>query len=104
MKREDIYKAVDVEREHQDNKRGANRPQSLLGFIEILKKELQEVEDGWYEGIDHGRNSPLAELVQVVAVAVACMEKYGVEGTVLNKDDQVVIRGTTIVPRNINAK
>lgn len=89
--REEVYRAVDAERDHQDAKRGADRPQSLLGFIQVLKKELQEVEDGWYEGHDRGRHSPLHELVQVAAVAVACLERYGTEGTVLNKNDEVFI-------------
>lgn len=85
--REDVYKAIDAEREHQDEKYGPNKPQSLPGFLTVLRKELQEAEDGWFYGIEERRNTCLEELVQVAAVAIATLERYGLVGNPVSTND-----------------
>lgn len=90
--REFVYDTIDIERDHQLTKYGADKLQSLAGYLLILRRELEEAEEGWMKGIDVGRNSPLAEIVQIAAVAVACLERYGTEGnTRVNVDDDTVI-------------
>lgn len=95
MIREDVYKAIDIERTFQQNKYGPDKRQSLAGYLLILRRELAEAEEGWMKSIDKGRNSPLAEITQIAAVAVACLEVYGIEGnTTVTRTDSPVI-GTT---------
>lgn len=86
LSREHVYAAIDKERTHQDQKWGANKPQSLPGFFVILRKELQEAEDAWVKNVT-GDHAPLNELVQVAATAVACLEKYGVTGSATATND-----------------
>lgn len=92
LTREEVFDAINKEREFQNSKWGEHKKQTLLGFVSILRKELQEVEDGWHDDIASGRNSPLHEMVQVAATAVACLEKYGTEGNVTNEDGITYIR------------
>jgi hypothetical protein len=87
--RKDVYEAIDKEREHQIQKYGKDKQQSLPGFLVILKRELDEAMLGWTDN-ETGRDAPLAEVVQVAAVAVACLEKYGVEGSAIATDDTPV--------------
>lgn len=87
LTRQEVFHAIENERNYQSEKWGRDKQQSLLGFITIMRKELQEAEDGWYDAIASGRNSPLNEIVQVAATAVACLEKYGIEGNVISRDD-----------------
>jgi len=83
--RKEVYEAIDAERQYQMEKFG-DKPQSLPGFIAILRSELNEAEVGWIKN-KTGRNSPLAEIIQIAAVAVACAEKYGTRGNTFNTDD-----------------
>lgn len=75
---EDVIKLVRLERYYQDNKWGTSeeRTQSLPGYLLVMRKELEEAERGWLKGGD-GRNSCLAEMLQVAAVAVAALEEHG---------------------------
>jgi hypothetical protein len=73
---------VKKEREHQDNKWGsieAGRNQSIPGFLIVLEAELNEAKAGWMKNVQ-GRDSCLAEIKQVAAVAIACLQTHGVEG------------------------
>lgn len=74
------------EREKQDQQWGEQKPQSLPGFLVILRSELHEAEQGWVKNVQ-GRHAPLNEILQIAAVAVACLEKYGVEGTAIATND-----------------
>lgn len=75
MKREDIFQLIDDEREHQILKWGNDEETNIPGFLLIMQKELQEAIDGWIKNIA-GKHSALNEIVQVVAVGTACLEKY----------------------------
>ena len=79
MNREDVYRAIDGERDYQDAKWGSDKEQSLPGYLLIMRKEIEEAIDGWMKDTAH-RNSALAEVLQVVAVGVKCLEVYGVSG------------------------
>lgn len=82
-----VFNAISAERQHQRDKYGDDRQQSLAGFLLIAKRELDEAIEGWNK--DHqGRNSPLFELCQVAAVCVAAMEKYGTVGSTFSTDDE----------------
>lgn len=78
--------AVSRELEHQRQKWGADKPQSLAGFLLILESELNEAKQGWLKNLD-GRNAPLPEVAQIAAVALACLARYGTEGSAVATDD-----------------
>ena len=86
LSRGEVYAAIDKERQHQDDKWGQNKPQSLPGFFVVLRKELREAEDAWVKNVT-GEHAPLNEIVQVAATAVACLEKYGVTGSATATND-----------------
>lgn len=86
MDRQRIYAAIDKERQHQIDKYGADKQQSLPGFLVILRRELAEAEEGWIKN-HTGRNSPMNEILQIAAVCVAAMEKYGTSGSATATDD-----------------
>lgn len=76
------------ERVHQDDKWGRDKKQSVIGYIAIMEKELAEAKLGWLMGDRaEGRDSALAELVQVAAVAVRCLQHYGTEGIPITGND-----------------
>lgn len=74
-----VVAAITNELMHQDNKWGSGRPQSLAGYLLILRSEIDEAINGWMKNAE-GRNAPLAEVVQVAAVAIRCLEDYGTRG------------------------
>jgi len=78
---EEVVQAILKEREYQTNKWGSieEHPQSIPGYMIIMEKELEEAKDGWNKNIQ-GRDSALSEIIQVAAVAVACLQQHGLEG------------------------
>lgn len=86
LSRDEVYDAINKERDHQDDKWGPNKPQSLPGFLIILERELQEAKEAWLKNIE-GDHAALNEIVQVAATAVACLEKYGVSGSATATND-----------------
>ena len=46
---------------------------------EILEKELEEAKNGWMKN-KTGKDSALAEIRQIAAVALACIQQHGIEG------------------------
>lgn len=74
-----VMAAIANELMYQDRKWGAGRPQSLAGYLLILQHEINEAINGWMKNAD-GRHAPLAEVVQVAAVAIRCLEDYGTKG------------------------
>ena len=78
---EEVVKSVKEERDFQDKKWGSldEREQSIPGYLLILKKELIEAEDGWCKNVQ-GKHSSLAEMRQIAAVAIACLQQHGIEG------------------------
>lgn len=81
MERKDVYAVVDAERDYQDNKWGKDKEQSLPGYLLIMQKEINEAVAGWIKDDSTRRNTPLEEIVQVVATGVKCLEVYGVKGS-----------------------
>lgn len=79
----EIYAAIGKERDYQDRKYGRphDRDLSIGAWLKIVENEL-------VESIEAGdRNDALAELLQVAAVCVACLEVHGlVERENLEKD------------------
>lgn len=77
----DVVGEIRAEREYQDTKWGslAEKPQSIPGWLLILRKELEEAEEGWMKN-RIGRDSALGEIVQIAAVAVAALQQHGYEG------------------------
>ena len=82
--REQIFELINKERQRQDTKYGSldSKKQSLAGYMLILKKELTEAEDGWMKNKQFG-HSALEEILQVAAVAIACLEQHGTIGNPL---------------------
>ena len=78
--------AIHRELEHQRQKWGKDKSQSLPGFLLILESELAEAKHGWMKNLE-GRNSPLSEVVQIAAVALACLTRYGTNGSAVATND-----------------
>ena len=79
-----VVLAISKERERQDEKWGSLevKQQSVAGYLLILEAEIAEAKAGWMKNIE-GRHSALAEIVQIAAVAVACLQQHGVTGNPL---------------------
>lgn len=78
---EEVVESLKLEREYQDEKWGTldQRQQSIAGFMLIIKKELEEAENGWIKNVE-GKHSSLAEIRQVAAAAIACLQTHGISG------------------------
>lgn len=78
---EQAIESVKTERDYQDSKWGAldEKNQSVAGYLVILEKELEEAKNGWMKN-KSGKDSALAEIRQIAAVAIACMQQYGTDG------------------------
>lgn len=87
LTRQQVFDAISKERDHQIQKWGADKQQSIPGYLLVLRKELEEAELGWLKNHTETRQSVLEEIVQVAATAVACLEKYGVVGNAYSTDD-----------------
>lgn len=70
-----IYPAIDRERDYQDRKWG-DKPHTVAEWLLIAEAELAEAKLAWVKGIGDG--DALLELLQVIAVVVACLEQHGV--------------------------
>ena len=86
--RDDVYLAISKERIYQDRKWGVDKQQSVPGFLLIMRKELEEAEKAWLKNVRGDRQTVLEEIVQVAATAVACLERYGVEGNTISVGDK----------------
>ena len=82
--RNEVYAAIDAERDHQDQKWGKleQKKQSVAGYLLVMERELAEAKAGWTHNIPD-KHSALAEIVQIAATAVACLEQHGLEGNPL---------------------
>lgn len=72
-----IYAAIDRERVYQDHKRPRVEPLSLPGYLVVLRHELEEAERAWVRGDGSVVPAALCEVLQVAAVAMACLETHG---------------------------
>ncbi len=73
-----VFSAILRERAYQDEKWGTieEHPHTVGEWLLIIEAELQEAKQGWVKG--RGDVDALREILQVSAVAVACMEQHGV--------------------------
>jgi hypothetical protein len=83
----DVVNAVADERDYQRQRWGADKQQSLAGYLLIMKAELDEAIDGWMKNSTERRDSCLEEVVQVVATGFACLETYGIKGCSRSTND-----------------
>jgi len=76
MLRNDVYAAITREREYQERRWGTvgEPSRTVAEWLLILCSELHEAEEAWVGG---GDDDALCEILQVAAVAVACMEQHG---------------------------
>jgi hypothetical protein len=81
-----VYDAIDRERQHQIDKYGIDKQQSVPGFLLIIENELNEAKAGWTRDLQ-GRHSVMHEILQIAATCVAAMEKYGTTGSAISTDD-----------------
>lgn len=82
-----VLEAITNELKHQDAKWGKDKEQSLAGFLIVIQNELNEAVEGWTHDTD-GRDSCLAELVQVIAVALRAVNRYGTVGCAAATNDR----------------
>jgi hypothetical protein len=71
----EVVNAIGRERDYQDCKWGQPN-HSVPGWLLILEAELAEAKQGWVK--ERGDRDALREILQVAAVAVACLEQHGV--------------------------
>ena len=76
---DEIAAVVKAERDKQDEKWGPTKFQNAAGYLLILEAELNEAKEGWMKNVE-GKHSSLAEIVQIAAVAFACLEQHGISG------------------------
>ena len=77
-KHEKIYEAIRRERNYQDRKWGTplDHPHEVPGWLLIMQGELDEAKEAWLKS--GGDEESLREILQVIAVGVACLEQHGV--------------------------
>lgn len=86
---ERVIAAIEHELQYQKDKWGADKEQSLPGYMLVMQKELNEAIDGWMKNKIEDRQTCLEEIVQVVAVGIKCLETYGTCGSALSTNDYV---------------
>lgn len=77
-----VYNTIDNVRLIQDERHGAEKPQSLPGFLLLFQHYLNKAEVAWITD-----NDPLDEVTKLAALCVACLEKYGTTGSPITTDD-----------------
>ena len=73
--RQEIIEAIDRERAYQDRKWGPPH-HDVPAWILVLRAELAEAEHAWVKS--GGNREALKEILQVIAVGVACLEQHGI--------------------------
>jgi len=79
MKRE-IHEAIEKERMYQDDKHGSpeENPHSVAVWLLLMQAELNEALNSAIKG-GVGRDNVIKEVIQVVALGIACLEQHGVK-------------------------
>jgi hypothetical protein len=72
----EVVAAIWRERAYQDARHPGPKP--LTGYLLIMRAELEEAIDGWVNSRSGDDEAALREVLQVVAVGVACLEQYGI--------------------------
>lgn len=75
---EEVLAAIRRERAYQDGKWGRvdEHGHDVAGWLVIMAGELEEAMQGWRKGA--GDFDALKEILQLAAVAVACLEQHGI--------------------------
>lgn len=78
MQRDQVYAAVDSERNYQDRKWGTvdQHPHEVGGWLTLMRKLLTDAEVAWASS--DGDYMALQEIRKVLAVGVACAEQHGI--------------------------
>ncbi len=75
-KQDDIFQAILKERNYQDEKWGWLDKRSVQGWLLVMESELNEAKEAWVKtGLDE---LALREILQTIAVGVACLEEHGI--------------------------
>jgi hypothetical protein len=77
MTRQDVYKNIDSERDHQDKKWGtiADHPHDVGAWLTIMRKYLNDADIAHCNHI--GDEEALDEITKVVSIGIACGEQHG---------------------------
>lgn len=79
--RQEVYNAIDSERDYQEVKIKENRwndPKRVGEFLSVLRVLLADAEKKWYGESDLQPTETLSQIRKIAAVSVACMEQNGV--------------------------
>lgn len=79
--RQEVYRAIDGERDYQEVKikeNNWNNPKRVGEFLSILRVLLADAEKKWYGESDVQPTETLSQIRKIAAVSVACMEHNGV--------------------------
>lgn len=90
----DIWAAILNERNYQDEKWGHpdHHPHSIFEWIGIMEREIAEVKEAFFQR--SADEEMLGEILQVVAVGVACMEQHGIVERSLLTDEALANGGS----------
>lgn len=77
-RRNDAIRAIEDEREFQDQKWGTidEKPHTIGEWILLIEAELEEAKTALIKG-GRGRDSVRSEIIQVAALALAALEQHG---------------------------
>ena len=81
MKREDVYKIIDSERDYQESQ-WAGHNHEVGAYLTMLRYYLTDAERAWTK--NNGDGPALDVIRKIGSIAVACMEEHGVEKRVIN--------------------
>ena len=84
---EDVMVAIRDEMAYQDDKWGADKQQSLPGYMTVMRRAIGQAEDAWCTNSGTYRDTPLAEVLKCVAVGVRTLQAYGVSGSAFATND-----------------
>ena len=76
--REQVYRAIDSERDHQDRKWGTiqQHPHEVGAWLTLIRQHLRDAESAWCNS--NGDYMALQEVRKIAAIAVACAEQHGI--------------------------
>jgi hypothetical protein len=84
-----VSQAILDEMRNQDIKFGVDKEQSLPGYMLLIRKELEEAENGWTKSLND-KHACLNELVQVAALTMRALMTYGTTGCAISTNDKSV--------------
>lgn len=85
--RQEIYKAIDTEREYQTIL--TKKKLSIVEEILIAKKYLSKAEEDWLVDFEGKEVEALENLRKVAGIIVRCLENHGVENRKIKKPNKI---------------